>query len=105
VAAGQARPLCLAVPGSCALPKCLDRIFYRAIRRCVVARRAQRSREVADRIAFMADGGIVEYGPPKKALDNPRVGRTRGFLRKSTGAYREGRAPVPMARHMMPKIL
>jgi len=78
----------------------LDRIFYRAIRRCVVARRAQRSREIADRIAFMADGGIVEYGPPKKVLDIPRVERTRGFLRRSAGACRAGlRAGADGASH------
>ena len=53
-----------------------------------------------NRIAFMADGGIVEYGPPKKVLDIPRVERTRGFLRRSAGACRAGlRAGADGASH------
>jgi polar amino acid transport system ATP-binding protein len=42
----------------------------------------QFAREVADRIVFMADGGIVEQGVPAGLLDNPQHERTRQFLRR-----------------------
>jgi len=38
------------------------------------------AREVADRVAFMANGHIVEYGTPQQVLDNPRERRTQEFL-------------------------
>ncbi len=38
------------------------------------------AREVADRVAFMANGHIVEYGTPQEVLDNPREKRTQEFL-------------------------
>ena len=36
--------------------------------------------EVADFVAFMSDGVIVESGPPSQLLENPQNPRTRGFL-------------------------
>jgi polar amino acid transport system ATP-binding protein len=36
--------------------------------------------EVADLIAFMSDGVIVESGPPSQLLEHPENPRTRGFL-------------------------
>ena len=36
--------------------------------------------EVADLVAFMSDGVIVESGPPAQLLENPQNWRTRGFL-------------------------
>ena len=36
--------------------------------------------EVADRIVFMADGRIVEFGPPERILDDPQHARTKRFL-------------------------
>jgi polar amino acid transport system ATP-binding protein len=38
------------------------------------------AKEVADRVAFMHDGEIVEIGPPQEVLVNPRHERTRAFL-------------------------
>ncbi len=38
------------------------------------------AREVADRVAFMADGEIREIGPPNEILNNPKDDRTRSFL-------------------------
>ena len=38
------------------------------------------AREVADQIVFMADGVIVESGPPEQVSDHPRHERTRSFL-------------------------
>lgn len=38
------------------------------------------AREVADRVVFMADGEIVEVGPPEHFFTNPSEDRTRLFL-------------------------
>jgi polar amino acid transport system ATP-binding protein len=38
------------------------------------------AREVADAVAFMDGGAIVEYGPPAQVLGTPREQRTRDFL-------------------------
>jgi polar amino acid transport system ATP-binding protein len=40
------------------------------------------AKAVADRVIFMADGVIVEEGPPEQVIDNPREERTRAFLAK-----------------------
>ncbi|MEU0964634.1 amino acid ABC transporter ATP-binding protein [Streptomyces sp. NPDC005917] len=40
------------------------------------------AREVADTVVFMADGRVVEAGPPTEVLDAPREERTRAFLSK-----------------------
>ncbi|WP_309505984.1 amino acid ABC transporter ATP-binding protein [Streptomyces pyxinicus] len=40
------------------------------------------AREVADTVVFMADGRIVEQGPPGEVLERPRHERTRAFLSK-----------------------
>ena len=38
------------------------------------------AREVADRVAFMDAGRVVEQGPPAQVLGAPREARTRAFL-------------------------
>ncbi|MFF8865446.1 MULTISPECIES: amino acid ABC transporter ATP-binding protein [unclassified Streptomyces] len=40
------------------------------------------AREIADTVVFMADGRIVEQGPPEEVLGAPREERTRAFLSK-----------------------
>jgi ABC-type polar amino acid transport system ATPase subunit len=40
------------------------------------------AREVADAIAFMDGGVVVEAGPPRELLGNPRQERTKAFLSK-----------------------
>jgi polar amino acid transport system ATP-binding protein len=40
------------------------------------------AREVGDQLVFMDDGMVVEAGPPKTVLANPRHERTRAFLSK-----------------------
>ncbi len=40
------------------------------------------AKEVADRVIFIDGGVIVEEGPPKEVLTNPRQERTRDFLRR-----------------------
>jgi polar amino acid transport system ATP-binding protein len=46
----------------------------------VVTHELSFAREVADTVAVMADGQIVESGPPKRILTNPTEPRARAFL-------------------------
>jgi polar amino acid transport system ATP-binding protein len=39
------------------------------------------AREVGDRVAFMAEGRIVEIGPARALMTNPQEARTRSFLK------------------------
>ena len=38
------------------------------------------ARDVADRVIFMADGGIVEEGTPEEIFTDPQNPRTKEFL-------------------------
>jgi polar amino acid transport system ATP-binding protein len=40
------------------------------------------AREVGDTLVFMDEGAVVESGPPREVLANPREERTRAFLSK-----------------------
>ena len=40
------------------------------------------AREVADKVAFMNQGLIVEEGPPDELFGNPKDPRLRDFLRR-----------------------
>ena len=46
------------------------------------------ARDVATRVAFLADGEIVEQAPPAELFGNPQDERTRRFLRRITDAGR-----------------
>ena len=46
----------------------------------VVTHEVRFARAVADRVVFMADGRVVEEGPPEQVLERPREERTRKFL-------------------------
>ncbi|MDE1462955.1 amino acid ABC transporter ATP-binding protein [Spartinivicinus poritis] len=46
----------------------------------VVTHEMQFARQVADRVLFMADGGIVEQGAPEHLFTNPQDPRTKDFL-------------------------
>ena len=46
----------------------------------VVTHEMSFAREVADRVAFMDDGVILEEGPPERVVANPGHERTRSFL-------------------------
>src|SRR5262245_55652259 len=52
----------------------------------VVTHEMRFAREVADRIVFMADGRIVEQGPPADILERPREARTQQFVQLVTRA-------------------
>jgi polar amino acid transport system ATP-binding protein len=40
------------------------------------------ARRAADRVVVLADGRIVEDGPPAQVLDRPQAARTQQFLRQ-----------------------
>src|SRR5690606_434852 len=48
------------------------------------------ARDVADRVIFIADGRIVEQGPPSRIFTQPESGRLQSFLGRFR-AYRAGR--------------
>lgn len=41
------------------------------------------AKEVSDRVVFMDQGVIAEEGPPEQIFNNPRLERTREFLRRT----------------------
>ncbi len=47
----------------------------------IVTHEVRFARQVADRVIFMAEGTIVEQGPPEQVLQDPKDSRTRRFLR------------------------
>ncbi|HTB43863.1 MAG TPA: amino acid ABC transporter ATP-binding protein [Acetobacteraceae bacterium] len=53
----------------------------------IVTHEMQFARDVADRIIFMADGAIVEQGPPKQIFNAPCSERLQAFLRRYREAY------------------
>lgn len=48
----------------------------------IVTHEMQFAREVADKILFMDDGLVVEYGTPSEVFDNPTNERTKQFLER-----------------------
>lgn len=40
------------------------------------------ARRVADRVLVLADGKIIEEGPPEEVIDQPKVPRTQAFLQQ-----------------------
>ena len=48
----------------------------------IVTHEIEFARHVSDRVIFMADGVIVEQGPPEEVIGNPQQARTQAFLRK-----------------------
>ena len=49
---------------------------------CVVTHEMGFAREVADKVAFMDGGRVVEIGTPAQVLENPKEERTQEFLSK-----------------------
>lgn len=49
----------------------------------IVTHEMQFAKEVGDRVVFMDGGKIVEEGPPRDVLDNPKEERTQQFLRRT----------------------
>ena len=48
----------------------------------VVTHEMEFAKSVSDKVIFMADGVIEEYGTPQEVFDNPKSAKTRSFLNK-----------------------
>ncbi len=53
----------------------------------VVTHEMEFAKNVSDKVLFMADGFIEEYGTPQEVFDNPKSEKTRSFLNKSLEAF------------------
>lgn len=49
----------------------------------VVTHEMSFAKNISDKIIFMADGVIEEYGSPEDIFENPKSPKTRAFLNKS----------------------
>lgn len=49
----------------------------------IVTHEMEFAKNVSDKIIFMADGVVVEMGPPSQIFDNPKSEKTRSFLANS----------------------
>ena len=53
----------------------------------VVTHEMEFAKNVSDKVLFMADGVIEEYGTPDEVFDNPKSEKTKSFLNKSLEAF------------------
>ncbi|PWC53173.1 amino acid ABC transporter ATP-binding protein [Azospirillum sp. TSO22-1] len=53
------------------------------------------AREVADTVVVMAEGRLVESGPPERVFSAPAQERTRAFLRALVDGHLAGARPLP----------
>ena len=53
----------------------------------VVTHEMEFAKNVSDKILFMADGIIEEYGTPEEVFDNPKSEKTKNFLNKSLESF------------------
>ena len=53
----------------------------------VVTHEMEFAKNVSDKVLFMADGVIEEYGTPQEVFDNPKSEKTKSFLNKSLEAF------------------
>ena len=50
----------------------------------IVTHEMQFARDVADKILFIDEGSVIEYGPPQDVFENPSNERTKRFLERYT---------------------
>jgi polar amino acid transport system ATP-binding protein len=62
--------------------KVMEDLAHEGTTMIVVTHEMHFAREAADRVVFLADGVIVEQGPPEQILDEPNDDRTKQFLRR-----------------------
>lgn len=53
----------------------------------VVTHEMEFAKNVSDKVLFMADGVVEEYGTPAEVFGNPKSEKTRSFLNKSLEAF------------------
>jgi polar amino acid transport system ATP-binding protein len=61
--------------------KVMKQLDQEGMTQIVVTHEMRFARDVADRIAYIEQGKIVEMGPPDQIFGNPKDERTRSFLR------------------------
>ena len=62
--------------------KVIKQLAERDTTMIIVTHEIEFAKNVADRIIFMADGVIIEEGPAKEIIENPKNERTKAFLAK-----------------------
>ena len=65
----------------------------------IVTHILQQAFRVADRVAFMYLGELVEYGPAEQVFERPRHSRTAAYV---SGAFGCGRSPRRSSRSRSP---
>ena len=60
----------------------MEDLAHEGVTMIVVTHEMHFAREAADRVVFMEEGRIVEEGPPKQVLNEPKDARTKVFLRR-----------------------
>jgi len=68
----------------------------------VVSHEMEFTRELADWIVFMDEGVVVESGPPSQVIDNPKMERTRAFVRKLASSHAAVDIPEPSGEGQPP---
>lgn len=58
----------------------MEELAYEGMTMVVVSHEMSFARKAADRIVFMADGQVLEQGPPQVVLENPQHERTKAFV-------------------------
>ena len=53
----------------------------------VVTHEMEFAKNVSDKVLFMSDGVIEEYGTPDEVFGNPKSEKTKSFLNKSLEAF------------------
>ncbi len=53
----------------------------------VVTHEMEFAKNVSDKVLFMSDGVIEEYGTPEEVFDNPKSEKTKSFLNKSLESF------------------
>jgi ABC-type polar amino acid transport system ATPase subunit len=63
----------------------IQRLVQEGMTMVLVTHEMSFAKRMADRVIFMADGKIVEEGPPSQLFENPQSNRTQQFLKDVTG--------------------
>jgi polar amino acid transport system ATP-binding protein len=58
----------------------IEQLAREGVTMIIVTHEVAFAHEVADLVAFMSDGAIIESGPPARLLEHPENPRTRSFL-------------------------
>jgi polar amino acid transport system ATP-binding protein len=62
--------------------KVMEDLAHAGTTMIVVTHEMHFAKEAADRVVFMANGVVVEQGPPEQVLNDPQQPETARFLRR-----------------------